>query len=1120
VLEHAASVWSQALDGVIPIRIDVSFAPQERCVVGGGAQAAELIYGEPGLNPELVYPVALAERILELELNEDDADIVAFFNSELCADGPQWYMGLDGEGPQGTVDLVTLALHEFAHGLGFASTVSPYTGESWLEGVLDPYSAQIYDTKLEKGWSEMSTAELAESVVGKRALVWNGEHATMAASRLLGIGTPTLEMDPAIENFTGLIGEPNVGPWVTEPIVARLRTPSPADGCTEQPNNGIQSVMLVEHGGCPVEEKADLAERAGALALLVVAEFPDSPPDSLRVESQTELALPVLVITQADTELLQGAGAVEVNIGVASDRPVGADQLGRPYIYVADPIEQGTSLSHWDPLLRPSRLLEPIISPDTGYLDVRVEKAALRDIGWASFCGNGRLDESEQCDDGPRNGASADCLESCELSPCAGLLDAGCRPLDAGRVDAQPDAADLFDAGTRVQIESEAGALSDGDGDVSGASVRGDAAVVTEVDAQARADAGLALRGADAAVTADAIDACVDCIDACVDCTDERGPKSGGCGCLLARKGNGDAPGLWWVFAVLVAQVVRRRAASAIRALTLGLVASLFVACGAPRGTFGPMPEAARVDCILPPVEVDLTFQSPDGLWLEGTVSFPERHSNASLPAVVLAHPAGPQSRDGVAEGQWGLPFGFELPVLQQLAHGLTRRGFVVLRFDKRSCGRFNECADNEYPKPEHAATLLELHGDVAAAVSAVARLPTVDGERIHLFGYGESAVFVPQMLGFDPRIRSAVAFALDHHRMGEAELGRARRLERFGAGTGLPQTEVDAQVREARALGWDLEELAFFGVGGPVRVQGQPDRFWVEAIRSRARSLSTSGWSSDRSLLLLFGERDWTTGPPDIRWWEGNLSTSGANATAIALPCITHALNCLTQDEPSGIERQHIGRVVDPAVIDVVAEHFESAAPVWPHQAEGERRAQFPQCKGTWPSRGFELALDGTIGALPGSDGSCLSHRGCPTVDPIPFCSPGLEPKARDEWPNDGQPVAYAARLGVQRGGVTLVHCEQQCCNSGDGSLDLRQTLGEPGIHFEMSTRENRCWGDESDVCCSIPPHTKDGGGLVIATGIVKGQWIVGVELCRPRPEHYSHIIEFNRDLPPLRKP
>ncbi|HEY0838563.1 MAG TPA: hypothetical protein VGD74_00110, partial [Vulgatibacter sp.] len=108
----------------------------------------------------------------------------------------------------------------------------------------------------------------------------------------------------------------------------------------------------------------------------------------------------------------------------------------------------------------------------------------------------------------------------------------------------------------------------------------------------------------------------------------------------------------------------------------------------------------------------DVTFAS-HGLELLGTITLPSR-LDGPAPAVVLVHGSGPNARDEVMRGQMNMGFGFDLPVFRELAEGFSNAGYVVLRFDKRSCGPFNGCADNGYPMPDPDMRLGVLLDDVS----------------------------------------------------------------------------------------------------------------------------------------------------------------------------------------------------------------------------------------------------------------------------------------------------------------------------------------------------------------------------------------------------------------------
>jgi len=71
---------------------------------------------------------------------------------------------------------------------------------------------------------------------------------------------------------------------------------------------------------------------------------------------------------------------------------------------------------------------------------------------------------------------------------------------------------------------------------------------------------------------------------------------------------------------------------------------------------------------------------------LSGTVTFAGTDLIGRFPAVVLIHGSGPNDRDGSATGALGFAYGKEVRTLEDVAEHLARHGFLVLRYDKRTC--------------------------------------------------------------------------------------------------------------------------------------------------------------------------------------------------------------------------------------------------------------------------------------------------------------------------------------------------------------------------------------------------------------------------------------------------
>ncbi len=134
-LQAAAALWAQSLDSTVEIRIGANFDPQTcnatsaTLGIGGSATLHSNFVNAP--RPNTWYAGALANKLAGFDLNVSAPDIDVTFNSVIgtgCALPVSWYYGLDAAPPGNGIDLVTIALHEIGHGLGFAAFYDETTG--------------------------------------------------------------------------------------------------------------------------------------------------------------------------------------------------------------------------------------------------------------------------------------------------------------------------------------------------------------------------------------------------------------------------------------------------------------------------------------------------------------------------------------------------------------------------------------------------------------------------------------------------------------------------------------------------------------------------------------------------------------------------------------------------------------------------------------------------------------------------------------------------------------------------------------------------------------------------------------------------------------------------------
>ena len=82
------------------------------------------------------------------------------------------------------------------------------------------------------------------------------------------------------------------------------------------------------------------------------------------------------------SQLFSKAGEVSASLAIDPTRLAGADALGRPLLYNPDPLELGSSISHWDLSASPDLLMEPTASPNVGFGEVDLTLPLFQDIGW------------------------------------------------------------------------------------------------------------------------------------------------------------------------------------------------------------------------------------------------------------------------------------------------------------------------------------------------------------------------------------------------------------------------------------------------------------------------------------------------------------------------------------------------------------------------------------------------------------------------------------------------------------------------------------------------------------------------------------------------------------------
>jgi hypothetical protein len=389
VFKEAARIWGGLLPSNVDIRISSSFQALDcnaNSAVLGGAGATTSFANFPNAPlADTGYPKALADKLAGFEINPGTNAINVIFNSNLgkpfCLDGRFFYLGLDNDHGN-HINLLTVVLHEFGHGLGFASLASSsgaFAGNR--PGIFDRF---LYDAFFAKKWDQLTDAERFTSSVNTGNLQWNGPRGALYANAYMSKRPRLIATAPAGAVGTYAVGLADFGPPlslqnVSGQIVAGL-SGSATDGCSAITSNVSGNIALVDRGNCDFTVQVKNAQISGAAAVLVADNTTQAVAARLSGTNPT-ITIPSVRVTASDGRKLRANLPATASLGLDAAQYAGADASGRLLMYAPNGFQGGSSVSHWDTTASPNLLMEPSVSSDLGST-VDATLAAFQDIGW------------------------------------------------------------------------------------------------------------------------------------------------------------------------------------------------------------------------------------------------------------------------------------------------------------------------------------------------------------------------------------------------------------------------------------------------------------------------------------------------------------------------------------------------------------------------------------------------------------------------------------------------------------------------------------------------------------------------------------------------------------------
>jgi dienelactone hydrolase len=268
---------------------------------------------------------------------------------------------------------------------------------------------------------------------------------------------------------------------------------------------------------------------------------------------------------------------------------------------------------------------------------------------------------------------------------------------------------------------------------------------------------------------------------------------------------------------------------------------------------------------------------------LPGILTIP--NGSGPFPAIVLLAGSGPQDRDETIGPNH---------IFKDLAEGLSTRGIVVLRYDKRTYAYHTL-------DPQKVTVEEEVIDDGVAAVRLLRARREVERDRIFVVGHSLGAMIAPEVAKKAWPVAGIVLLAPVGRKLPAVIVQQMRYL-----GQGSPE-QLALIERQADEISAHKMPPAQYWLGAPASYYYDLDARDEVAL---ARSL-------DVPILILRGSRDYQVIDEDIRTWQNGLK-GDAKVQVDTFPSLNH-LFIAGAGKPGPAEYETPGHV-DVAVIETIA--------------------------------------------------------------------------------------------------------------------------------------------------------------------------------------------------------
>jgi uncharacterized protein len=278
---------------------------------------------------------------------------------------------------------------------------------------------------------------------------------------------------------------------------------------------------------------------------------------------------------------------------------------------------------------------------------------------------------------------------------------------------------------------------------------------------------------------------------------------------------------------------------------------------------------------------------------LGGTLTIPKRGPR-SFPAVVLIAGSGPNDRDETVGAN---------KTLRDLAEGLSSKGVMTLRYDKRTFAHADKMSRSDTVEQEVIA-------DAVSAIELLRQRPEVDANKIFVVGHSLGALLAPEIAQRAGGMAGMVLLAAPSRQLPQIIVEQMRFLK------ALPAEKLDELEKKAKLLvQGKLSDTDSF--------LGQPVHYFVDLGKRDEMAIAQK---LKLPLLYIRGDRDFQVTDVEQSGWEKALKGSSF-ATFKTLGGLNHLLMA-GQGAPNSQEYEVAGHV-EAGVIDLIATFVTTNASV-----------------------------------------------------------------------------------------------------------------------------------------------------------------------------------------------